>query len=288
MGWGVSSLYPQKEALFDTISSSRSATPSLMSPSAQSSSAVTSSSLLHQLPSSTTVTTKKETNIWFPFDNTDSYNSRSGSARSDKNLLLSPFATPPLPTPVHEKKPTTSTLSSALASPSCRFYPAVDKHDLFSSYANIVSEASSSTRPASVLPFSPLSDASSPSIPAHQSHHHRPPSSLPFSPLSDGPSPGIYAHHHHDAQHHSQMHQNSGGSSVASSSHSSAASGLFGSPFAAISPYSFLQNMGYEPTAVAAAAVAAAAGKARCALPSPTIFPPTPPPSAPWNPWSGF
>lgn len=49
-----------------------------------------------------------------------------------------------------------------------------------------------------------------------------------------------------------------------------------------VSSYSLLQNMSYEAAAVAAA------GNARCALPSPTIFPPTPPPSAPWNPWAGF
>lgn len=38
-------------------------------------------------------------------------------------------------------------------------------------------------------------------------------------------------------------------------------------------PYSFLQNMRYESTAVAAAAIAAAVGESRCVLPSPTIFP---------------
>lgn len=265
MGWGVSTSYPQKETLFDTISltQSSSATP-------------------HQ-STTTEAPTKKEPNLWFPFENTDAYSSRSTSARSDKNLLLSPFATPPLPSSIaHEKKTSTASLSAVLAGGgSCRFYPASDKHDLFSSYANIVSEASSSSRTAPALPFSPLSDASSPSIPTH----HRSITGLPFSPsLSDGPSPGAaHHHHHHSVSHHSQMHQSGG-----LGSHSAAAHTLFGSPFAPMSPYSLLQNMGYDPAAAAAVAAAAAAGKARCALPSPTIFPPTPPPSAPWNPWSGF
>lgn len=208
MGWGVFQ-YPQKESLTDTM-------PTTMQP--------------------TTTITKKETNIWFPFDSSDIYTPPASANRDllDKSPILSPFATPPLPSQSHEKK-------TSFTSSSCRYYSMADKHDLFSSYANIVSEAATSRT-----------------------------SGIPFSPMSDGPSPITH--------HHSQAHQAQTNGLPTNPSQSNCG-GIFGPPYSPMSPYPLLQGMSYE---------AVAAGNARCALPSPTIFPPTPPPSAPWNPWGGF
>lgn len=256
MGWGVSH-YPHKEALADTITST-----TLKSP-------------IQTLPKQP----KKETNFWFPFESSEQYSplsttSSSGRDRFDiKSPILSPFATPPLPppTPSHEKKILPPTLAaSTLGSSSCRYYPMADnKHDLFSSYANIVSEAASGR--SSVLSFSSFTDGPSPS---------------PFHHQQQQPQHQSYQTHQHQNQHqHStnQIHQSQAHTSNRSSRSPGCSSGLFGSQFSSVSPYqSILQNMSYD--------VAAANGSARCmsALPSPTIFPPTPPPSAPWNPWSGF
>lgn len=73
--------------------------------------------------------------------------------------------------------------------------------------------------------------------------------------------------HHASHIHHQYQQQQQQSLGSASISHTQA----HHSP---VNSYSMLQNMSYE--------------NARCALPSPTIFPPTPPPSAPWNPWAGF
>lgn len=94
-------------------------------------------------------------------------------------------------------------------------------------------------------------------VSSHRSLHHMSPNSP-------------YNHHTSHVHQYQQQQPGSAQTSHAQAHHSP------------VSSYSLLQNMSYEAAAVAAA------GNARCALPSPTIFPPTPPPSAPWNPWAGF
>lgn len=254
--------YPQKEGLTDTSSTS----------------AAMASLLHHHHHNQTSLlpkTPKKETNIWYPYDNpSDTYamptTALTTSAttirdRLDKSPLLSPFATPPLPTLAHEKKISSTTgvsSTSVSSSSSCRYYPTIDKHDLFSSYANIVSESTSS--------------------PLHHHQPHRAASAFPFSTFTtDGPSSTTTAGHH------SQLHQSQSPlfahtfkPTKSSSKSVSSSSSSFGPPFSPVGPYPLLQNMSYE--------AAAAVSSARCALPSPTIFPPTPPPSAPWAPWGGF
>lgn len=258
---------------------------------------------------------KKETNIWFPYDNpTESYaipttplpaavtainQSLPSGYYSPKQLkhtytadykspLLSPFATPPLPTLSHERKisSTTGVSSTAVSSSSssCRYYPTIDKHDLFSSYANIVSESTSNRhlhhpqRPASAFPFTTAFDgASSTTSAGHYTqmikHSSKSVSSSSTRKLATARSAFDFGQHDiHPAT--------SSATAAASSSAANCFNNLFGS-FSPVSPYPLLQNMSYD-------AAAAAVSSARCALPSPTIFPPKPPPSAPWAPWGGF
>lgn len=154
------------------------------------------------------------------------------------------------------------TRKSPAISPSCRYFPpsAIDKTDIFSPYAStLASESVSTHRPtssssasssAASVSFPSLGDAYAGGLHHHSLLHTSPPTSYHHQ------SPVAAAHYHPH-----------GGSSVGHALHSP------------VNSFPMAQNIPYDT---------AAAGNARCALPSPTIFPPTPPPSAPWNPWAGF
>ena len=99
---------------------------------------------------------------------------------------------------------------------------------------------------------------------------------LPFSPLTElltGYQTG------HQIQHHQLQHQRSKTPSLAPSPASSGGLFQYSPPLSGYPSPALLSSLSTYETAV---------GNARCALPSPTIYPPTPPPSVPWNPWSGF
>lgn len=141
----------------------------------------------------------------------------------------------------------------------CRYFP-ISKHEFLPNYSSLVSD---SVSPRSTSSSSTLNDVQHP----HTAHHS-------YHPNLDLPSPSPSSNASSCASHKA---------SAGSSNVTSTVPPLFGSPYSP-SPFAPLlpnMNMTYETAR-------------HCALPSPTIFPPTPPPSAPirelgpWNPWCGF
>lgn len=290
MGWGVFQ-HPQKETNSDTI-----ITPSLQSAATNPLSSLSPLSSTSSTSSATTKLPKRDSSIWFPFnlDNSDlcktNVHEPHHSTITNKELaecskILTEFSTPPLPVTsctLNEKK--TAHLYPALSS--CRYYPTTDKQESFLPYAsNIVSENVSPRPSSAVHQFSALTDV----LTATHHHHHN---AQQYQQTSH--------HHHHLHHHHHNQQQQQQQQSQPTISHATQSmtqqslaptncgignnnittTNLFGSPFSSVSTYPLLQNIPYEATV--------GTNNARCALPSPTIFPPTPPPSAPWNPWAGF
>lgn len=159
-----------------------------------------------------------------------------------------------------DKKPSTVQMSPPLSS--CRYYPSssTDKSDIFSGYA------SESIRPSPT--------------PIEHSHLHSLNQATSSTTTSTSSSSTAATSYHH--QYHPAAAQAAAAAAAAAHYHHGAvaAAAVGHSLHSPVNNYSMMQNMSpYDSVA---------ASNARCALPSPTIFPPTPPPSAPWNPWAGF
>lgn len=271
MGRGVTHR-PQLETNSDsTVTSS---TSSLSTTRIIGNSMASPSVILRNQPSTSnylnaTKLTKADPNIWFPYDHSDT------QKPSNIGFTGSMFD---------------RTRKSPAISPSCRYYPSstttitpsistiVDKSDPYASYASTIGIDSVSTQQQ------PLRSAST-------SLQSSTATSVPYGSHND---PYISSHHHHHNHHnllhtsttsayHHQIPSNAQYHSHGTGTNASASVGhALSSP---VHNYSLIQNIAYDTTGASAATAAAAS---RCALPSPTIFPPTPPPSAPWNPWAGF
>lgn len=276
----------------------------ITSPSPTSLFASSTSSLSSQYATITPAKSIRDSNLWFPFMDLKSeyckesvYNySISGKHSSNNNdnqnaakdlnereailSQLSPSSSLSslTPTPIAQEKKFTPSL--------CRYFSTPDKHDLFSSYASIVSEVAPS-RAASVLPYPTISDIFThtgqyrsqtphPSF-QHLSHNLHANQKLTSMEAQSHSSPSQHATSNQEMQHKNLSSQI--GNNLGSASSAFTANNLFNSH----SYPSMLQNISsYDGTAAAAVA-----SSSRCTLPSPTIYP-TPPPSAPWNPWAGF
>lgn len=195
---------------------------------------------------------KTDANIWYPYDHLE---------------------TPKISTNIgYTGSMFDRTRKSPAISPSCRYYPssstiatasAIDKMDPYAS-TSIGLESISSQQHRLPSTSSQLQSATTTST------------STPYTSLSDA---YIGSQHHHPHSHSHAQHVHHSAHNLLHTSASSSSSSYHHQPSVGHSLHSPVNNysLPYDTTAAA-----------RCALPSPTIFPPTPPPSAPWNPWAGF
>lgn len=189
-------------------------------------------------------------------------------ASMQERAYLSQFPSPTIPPSIiSDKKGFSSSVASS--SSSCR-YPQ-EKLDFFSKYANISTETVGSSSSGS-------SSATATSISLGGSRQSS------ASAIAAAASAAAIAAQYTSAAAEHQHNASSAAAAaaaIASSSSSSAAAvaaaaaSLYGSHFSPVG-YHHLPLPTYESAAAART----------CALPSPTIYPPTPPPSAPWiHPW---
>lgn len=187
-------------------------------------------------------------------------------ASMQERAYLSQFPSPTIPPILTEKKP-------FLSSSSCR-YPQ-EKMDFFSKYANISTETVGSNSGYSTTSAANSSNSTSLGNNSRQSSAAAIAGAASAAAIAAQYS-SVAAEHQHNASSAAAA-----AAAIASSSSSSAAAiaaaaaSLYGTHFSPVG-YHHLPLPTYESAAAART----------CALPSPTIYPPTPPPSAPWiHPW---